>query len=216
MRDPEKTIPRSLLLGTALVTLLYLALNAVFVFAAPMAELAGKLDVGRIAARAIGGAVLEEAVAGLIALALVSSVSSLVMAGPRVYAQMAADGVLPRGLAVTSGPPRAAIALQAGLALFFLWSATFDALLTWIGFTLSISTAATVAALIVLRKREGNAVCHTRLPRCPLALSGRGRGHDSLHRDAKADGEPRGFRHDRWPGWRRGESKKKVQKCLSV
>jgi APA family basic amino acid/polyamine antiporter len=173
VRDPKKTIPRSLLLGTALVTLLYLALNAVFVFAAPMAELAGKLDVGRIAARAIGGAYLEEAVAGLIAIALVSSVSSLVMAGPRVYAQMAADGVLPEGLAVTSGPPRAAIALQAGLALFFLWSATFDTLLTWIGFTLSISTAATVAALIVLRKREGSAVSIPGYPVVPwLFLAG--------------------------------------------
>jgi len=173
VRDPGKTIPRSLLLGTALVTLLYLALNAVFVFAAPVAELAGKLDVGRIAARAIGGAFFEEAAAGLIALALVSSVSSLVMAGPRVYAQMASDGVLPRGLAVTSGPPRAAIALQAALALFFLWSATFDALLTWIGLTLSISTAATVAALIVLRKREGSAVFVPGYPVVPwLFLAG--------------------------------------------
>jgi amino acid transporter len=173
VRDPGKTIPRSLLLGTALVTLLYLALNTVFVFAAPVAELAGKLDVGRIAARAIGGAFFEEAAAGLIALALVSSVSSLVMAGPRVYAQMASDGVLPRGLAVTSGPPRAAIALQAALALFFLWSATFDALLTWIGLTLSISTAATVAALIVLRKREGSAVFVPGYPVVPwLFLAG--------------------------------------------
>ncbi len=173
IKDPERTIPRSLLLGTALVTLLYLGLNAVFVFSAPVAELAGKLDVGRIAARAIGGAYLEEAVAGLIALALVSSVSSLVMAGPRVYAQMAADGVLPEWLAVKSGPPRAAIALQAGLALFFLWSATFDALLTWIGFTLSISTAATVAALIVLRKREGNAISVPGYPVVPwLFLAG--------------------------------------------
>jgi len=173
VRDPEKTIPRSLLLGTALVTLLYLALNTVFVFAAPVAELAGKLDVGRIAARAIGGAFFEEAVAGLIALALVSSVSSLVMAGPRVYAQMAADGFLPGGLAVTSGPPRMAIALQAGLALLFLWSATFDALLTWIGFTLSISTAATVAALIVLRKREGKTLAVPGYPVVPwLFLAG--------------------------------------------
>jgi basic amino acid/polyamine antiporter, APA family len=173
VRDPQKTIPRSLLLGTALVTLLYLALNTVFVFAAPIAELAGKLDVGRIAARAIGGAVLEEAVAGLIAFALVSSVSSLVMAGPRVYAQMAADGVLPVRLAAKSGPPRAAIGLQAGLALLFLWSATFDALLTWIGFTLSISTAATVAALIVLRKREGKAISVPGYPLVPwLFLAG--------------------------------------------
>jgi APA family basic amino acid/polyamine antiporter len=155
IRDPERTIPRSLILGTAIVTALYLALNAVFVLSAPPAELAGRLEVGRIAARAVGGAVLEEAVAGLIALVLVSSVSSLVMAGPRVYAQMAADGYLPRRLAVVSGPPRAAIAVQAGLALFFLWSATFESLLTWIGFTLSLSTAAAVAALIILKTREG-------------------------------------------------------------
>ncbi len=173
VRNPEKTIPRALILGTALVTLLYLSLNAVFVFSAPTAELAGKLEVGRIAARAVGGAFLEEAVAGLIALALVSSVSSLVMAGPRVYAQMAADGYLPRWLATISGPPRAAIALQAGLALFFLWSATFDALLTWIGFTLGISTAATVAALIVLRKREGSALSVPGYPVVPwLFLAG--------------------------------------------
>jgi APA family basic amino acid/polyamine antiporter len=68
---------------------------------------------------------------------------------------MAADGYLPRRLAVVSGPPRAAIAVQAGLALFFLWSATFESLLTWIGFTLSLSTAAAVAALIVLKTKEG-------------------------------------------------------------
>ncbi len=155
IRDPERTVPRSLILGTGLVTVLYLALNAAFVLAAPAAELAGRLEVGRIAARAVGGAVLEEAVAGLIALVLVSSVSSLVMAGPRVYAQMAADGYLPRRLAVVAGPPRAAIAVPAGRALFFLWSATFEALLTWIGFTLSLSTAAAVTALIVLKSREG-------------------------------------------------------------
>ena len=158
IREPERTIPRSLILGTAIVTVLYLALNAVFVLSAPAADLAGKLEVGRIAARAIGGAALEEAVAGLIALVLLSSVSSLVMAGPRVYAQMAADGYLPGRLAVASGPPRAAIAVQAGLALFFLWSATFEALLTWIGFTLSLSTAAAVAALIRLKAREGAAL----------------------------------------------------------
>jgi len=135
--------------------------------------LAGKLEVGRIAARAVGGAVLEEAVAGLIAVVLVSSVSSLMMAGPRVYAQMALDGVLPRWLAAASGPPRAAIVLQAGLALLFLWSATFDALLTWIGFTLSICTVATVAALIVLRKREGKALAVPGYPVVPwLFLAG--------------------------------------------
>jgi APA family basic amino acid/polyamine antiporter len=167
IRDPERTVPRSLLLGTALVTILYVALNAVFVFAAPAKELAGRLEVGRIAARAVGGFVLEEAVAALIALVLVSSVSSLVMAGPRVYAKMAADGYLPAWLAMGDGPPRPAIALQAALALLLLWSASFDALLTTIGFTLGVSTAATVVALLVLRRREGEAVSIPGFPAVP-------------------------------------------------
>jgi basic amino acid/polyamine antiporter, APA family len=170
VRDPEKTVPRSLLLGTLIVAVLYLALNTVFVFAAPVKELAGQLEVGRIAARAIGGQVLEEAVAGLIALVLAGSVSSLVMAGPRVYAKMAADGYLPGWFAVSQGPPRGAIAVQAALALLLLWTSSFEALLTYIGFTLSISTGATVIALLVLRRREGKALRVPGFPFVPWAF----------------------------------------------
>ncbi len=155
VRDAERTLPRALWLGTGLVTALYLALNAVFVFAAPPAQLAGKLEVGRLAAEALGGRPWADAVTAIVALALVSSISSLLMAGPRVYARMAADGYLPRGLAAGAGPPRTAIALQAGLALVLLWSASYEWLLTYMGFTLSLGTAATVAGLIVLRRREG-------------------------------------------------------------
>lgn len=173
VRDPERTLPRSLILGTVLVTLLYMALNTVFVFSAPLRELAGHLEIGRIAARAIGGAVIEEATAVLISLALISSASSLVMAGPRVYAKMAADGYLPGWLAVSEGPPRAAIALQTVLALILLWTSSFDALLTYIGFTLGISTAATVVALLVLRHREGRALKVPGFPVVPwLFLAG--------------------------------------------
>ncbi|MHB8522205.1 MAG: APC family permease [Limisphaerales bacterium] len=153
--DPERNLPRSLLLGTALVTALYLALNAVFVFAAPVADLSGKVQVAQIAAQALGGTKLATAVSALVALALVSSVSSMVMAGPRVYARMASDGYLPRWLAAGEGPPRAAIALQAVLALVLLWTAAYDSLLTYIGFTLGLSTGATVLGLVRLRRREG-------------------------------------------------------------
>jgi basic amino acid/polyamine antiporter, APA family len=155
IRDPERNLPLSMLLGTGLVMLLYVTLNAVFVFSTAPANLAGKLEVGRIAAQAVGGPGLASAVTALVALVLVSSVSSLIMAGPRVYARMAADGYLPRWLAAGEGPPRAAIALQAVLALAMLWTATYGQLLTAIGFTLSLSTAATVAGLMRLRLREG-------------------------------------------------------------
>jgi len=96
VRVPERNLPRALLLGTALMTILYLALNTVFVFAAPPEALAGKLEIGRIAGEHLGGAALAHAVAAFVALTLVSSVSAMVMAGPRVYARMATDGFLPR------------------------------------------------------------------------------------------------------------------------
>jgi basic amino acid/polyamine antiporter, APA family len=155
IREPGRNLPRALLLGTGIVTLLYLGLNAVFVFAAPIEALAGKLDIGRVAAQAIGGPALGHAISGLVALALLTSVSSMTMAGPRVYSRMAAAGHLPRWLAVADGPPRAAIAFQTVIALGLFWSAAYEQLLTFIGFTLGLSTAATVGGLIVLRRREG-------------------------------------------------------------
>jgi len=155
VRDPERNLPRSLLLGTGTVMVLYLALNAVFVWSAPIGQLAGKVEVGLVAGHALGGEALERLVSLLVSLVLMSSVSSMIMAGPRVYAQMAADGYLPRGLAVASGPPRRAIALQVALALILLWSARYESLLTWTGFTLQLSTAAAVVGLVRLRLREG-------------------------------------------------------------
>lgn len=158
IKNPERNLPLSLILGTGVVTAIYLALNAVFVFSAPVETLAGKLEVGRIAATALGGEIWGDLVSAIVALVLISSVSSMIMAGPRVYAQMAADGYLPRWFIQSSGPPRTAIAFQFFLALLMLWSATFDSLLTYIGFTLGLSTAATVSGLIKLRLKEGNSL----------------------------------------------------------
>jgi len=154
--NPDRNLPCSLLLGTGIVTLLYLALNAVFVFSAPTSQLAGKLEVGGVAATALGGPAWGNMVSALVALVLVSSVSSLIMAGPQVYARMAEDRYLPACLAARNAPPVNAILLQGVLALSLLWSSTFDQLLTYIGFTLGLSTAATVAGLMRIRLQEGS------------------------------------------------------------
>lgn len=155
VRDAERNLPRALLLGTGLVMALYLGLNAVFLFGAPHEALAGKLEIGRIAGECLGGPALANGVAALVALTLISSISAMVMAGPRVYARMAADGYLPRWLRAADGPPRAAVLLQGGLALVMLWTSTYEGLLTYIGFTLGLCTAATVVGLMWLRRREG-------------------------------------------------------------
>ena len=155
VRDPERNLPRSLLLGTLLVTALYLLLNAVFVYAAPVSELAGREDVAAAAAHALGGAPLERLVRVIVALALFTSISAMVMAGPRVYARMAEDGLFPKVFSQEGEVPVAAVMLQAALAILVLWAADLQDLLGYIGFTLSLSTAAAVVGLARLRVREG-------------------------------------------------------------
>ena len=158
-RDARRTVPRSMWTATLAVTALYLALNAVFVLAPPPDVVAGREDVAAAAARFIGGNAFAAAVRVLIALALWTSVSAMTMAGPRVYAKMAADGLFPRVLLPSSGsatgPPRAAIALQVALAVFAVWISGIEGLLSYLGFTLWLSTAATVVVLFLLRRREG-------------------------------------------------------------
>ena len=158
-RDARRTVPRSMWTATLVVTVLYLALNAVFVLAPPPDVIAGREDIAAVAARFIGGETFAAAVRVLIALALWTSVSAMTLAGPRVYAKMAEDGLFPRALLPTSGatagPPRAAIALQVALATVAVWISGIEGLLSYLGFTLWLSTAATVAVLFLLRRREG-------------------------------------------------------------
>jgi APA family basic amino acid/polyamine antiporter len=157
VRDPQRTLPRALAMATLLVTALYLALNAIFLSAAPASQLAGRADVGAVAAEAIGGPALRSALAALVALALLTSLSSMVMAGPRVYARMAADGLFPRRFAFEGEVPRVAVALQVALAALVLWIGELGELLSYAGFTLGVCAAAAVAALVALRAREGSA-----------------------------------------------------------
>lgn len=156
VRDPKRNLPRSLIVGTSVVTLLYFALNAFFVFAAPSSELGGRIDVAHVAAAAVGGTSLANAVSVLVALALALCVSALTMTGPQVAAKMAADGLLPRCLSSQGGrPPRLALVAQLALGLLALWTATFEHILTYVGFTLGLSMAATIVGLCKLRLKEG-------------------------------------------------------------
>ncbi len=162
---PERNLSGAMVLGTILVTVIYVALNAVFVFAAPVEQLAGKLELGREAALALGGQALADFVTALVALALATCISSMMMAGPRIFARMADDRCLPSWFCFPPhSPPRHAILLQAALALAMLWTATFQSLLSYVGFTLGLCSAGTVAGLVRLRLRAGP---HVKVPGWP-------------------------------------------------
>jgi len=132
IRDPQRTMPRALLLGTGLVTVLYLLLNFVFLYTVPMAEMAGQVEIGYLSGRVIFGEIGGQVMSLFIALLQVSSVSAMVYLGPRVTQAMGEDLPELRWLATTSdrGTPVVSILFQAALALGFLYTSTFEQVLT--------------------------------------------------------------------------------------
>jgi APA family basic amino acid/polyamine antiporter len=154
--NPQRDVPRVVLWGTGLVTLLYVGLNAAFLVAAPPDQLAGRDDVARVAATHLLGSNGGKFVSLLIALGLVSTASANLLTGPRVYEAMGRQHPRLQWLSLrrAGGGPVVAIALQSVLALVMLVSASFETLMSYIGVTLSLSAATTVLGLFVLRRRE--------------------------------------------------------------
>ncbi len=164
IEHPERNVPRALILGTGAVMALYVLLNVVFLYAlGPVALGEGPdgpiVEVGAAAAMSMFGERAGTLLSTLIALALVSAVSAMVMAGPRVYAAMAEDGALPKILARRSkgGAPLVAVMLQSAIAITIVILGKFDEVVRYVGFTLAIFAALTVAGVIVMRLRRPDA-----------------------------------------------------------
>jgi APA family basic amino acid/polyamine antiporter len=162
MKDPGRNLPRALLIGTAVVTVLYLALNLVFLYAAPAESLSAiqqGREVGTSAAVALFGEQAGRWLSTLIAVALVSAVSAMVMAGPRVYTAMAEDGLFFAALARRHrrGAPLFSVLLQGVIAILLVLTVDLAQLVLYIGFTLSLFNALTVAGAFVLRARRPDA-----------------------------------------------------------
>ncbi|MDX2033504.1 MAG: amino acid permease [Blastocatellia bacterium] len=168
--DARRNVPRALWLGALITMVFYLALNAVFVYLPPFQTVVGQPDVAAAAAQAIGGDKLAAFIRVIIALALFTSVSSMIMAGPRVYARMASDGVFPRVFRFTGEVPRAAILLQSALVILVILVSSLKGLLGYLGLTLSLCTALTVSSIFVVRRKE--AVIVTGYPFTPVLYVG--------------------------------------------
>ncbi|SNC77523.1 amino acid/polyamine/organocation transporter, APC superfamily [Hymenobacter gelipurpurascens] len=156
VREPQRNLPRILLIGTAIVLGLYVGLNFIFLYSTPISKLAGQVEVGFVAATELFGIGLGRLMGGIIAVLLVSTVSSMVFAGPRIVQVMGEDLPALRWLGHTSknAIPVRAIIFQAALTLLFIVSATFEAVLLYAGFVLSLFTFLTVLGLFVLRWRQ--------------------------------------------------------------
>lgn len=156
VKSPERIVPAALTTATLAVTLLYVALNAVFLSSAPISEFAGKVAVGEVSARHLFGAGGGRIMSGVIAVGLISSLSALTWAGPRVAQTAGEDFSALRWFAVRTrgGIPLRALALQTGVVIVLLLTSSFEAVLVYAQFALIACSCLTVLGLLVLRRRE--------------------------------------------------------------
>ncbi|MDH3612396.1 MAG: amino acid permease [Gammaproteobacteria bacterium] len=156
LEDPQRTLPGILLTGTLVVTALYVALNFVFLYSAPVDSMQGQVEIGFIAAQSVFGDLGARFTGLVLASLLISTVSAMTIAGPRVLQVLGEDFKALKYLAHKNedGIPSRAIYVQSTLAIAFILSSSFESVLVFAGFTLALNSFATVTSVFVLRWRQ--------------------------------------------------------------
>ncbi len=156
MQDPKRNLPKALLIGTLIVTVIYVLLNFIFLYSAPMSELTGVLEIGHVSASYIFGEAIGRMMSIVIAFLLVSSISAMIMAGPRIIKTMGEDLSLLSFLSKTNkhDVPYVAVITQSLITVLLIVTAQFEAVLTFVGFSLSIFTFLTVSSIFILRYKK--------------------------------------------------------------
>ncbi|MGH1432934.1 MAG: APC family permease [Lewinella sp.] len=156
IKNPQKNLPKALLGGTLLVSLLFILLQVAFLRQAPPSLLAGKVEVGQVVAELMYGKTGGRIVSFLIAGLLIAGISAMIWVGSRVTRAMAGDYQMWKFFARDNetGVPVRAIWLQAGISVFLVTTSSFEQVLLYSGFVLQLFTILTVVGLFILRRRK--------------------------------------------------------------
>ena len=157
---PERTIPRSLILGTLIVTICYIALNAIYLRVLSIDGVTASTRIAADAAEALVGPVGATLVALLVILSTFGAVNGIILAGPRVYFSMANDGLFLKWAARLHprfGTPARAITLQALWACVLVMTDTYRGLFTRVVYTEWIFFGLLAVGVILLRRKPGYA-----------------------------------------------------------
>ena len=152
--NPQRDLPRSLMLGTGIVMVLYLGLNAVYFYGAGVEGLAGVVEVGLVAARNLFGAGGVTLVSLVLCVSLLASASAMTIAGPRVYYALGRDYPLFAFLSRARpdrGAPVAALVVQGVVTSAIIVTGRIDQIMQYAGFTLTLFASLAVSCVIVLR-----------------------------------------------------------------
>jgi APA family basic amino acid/polyamine antiporter len=156
VRNPARTLPLALAIGTGVVAVLYLLLNVIYIYATPLENMKGVIAVGSVAATNLFGTRVGGLFSALLAICIVSTVNAEVTIGPRVYYAMAKNRAFFRAAAAVHPrwhTPVVAIVAQ-GLCAMAMTLTPFPQLVIYIGMSLTLFTALSVASLFVFRRRR--------------------------------------------------------------
>jgi len=158
LERPQQSLPKILGLGTAIVMVLYVLLNFTFLRVAPIDALSGQLELGYIAAKFAFGDTGAAVMGIVLALLLISTVSAMVLSGPRVLHVIGEDYAIFKKLGKLNrhGVPATAIYMQSVLALIFVVTASFEQILVFAGFTMGLNSLLAVIGLFILRWKQPN------------------------------------------------------------
>ena len=157
IKDPSRILPRSLIYGTGIVIILYLAINILYVYGINPEDMKGVISVGGLTMGNLFGKSAEILFSLLIAFALFSSLSAFIIIGPRVYYSMAKDDLFFKSVARIHPKfqvPSNSILLQCIIAVVLALSGSFEQVLTYMGFALGIFPILTVLGVFRLRKEN--------------------------------------------------------------
>ena len=157
VRDPERTLPRALLYGVIVVTIVYVLTSAVFIYLVPLERVTSGETFAAQAGEALFGRAGGQVFSGVVIVSVLGSLAGIIMAAPRVYYAMARDCLfLPAAASIHPrfGTPARAITLQAALASVLVMLGSFNDIIAYFVFVTVVFIALTVAALFVLRRRD--------------------------------------------------------------
>lgn len=160
VKNPERNLPRALIGGMTLVGVVYILINAVYLYALPMTEIAAHETVAQVAAVSMFSGKVAPWLSLMVALSCFGAMAPCLMSGARVYYAMADDGVFFHALARVHPrwrTPVTSLVLQAIWASVLTLSGKYDELFTYVMFMMVLSYVLTVVGLFILRRKKPDA-----------------------------------------------------------
>jgi len=157
VKDPDRNLPKALLMGNLIVIVLYLAINVVYIYGVPVTDMKGAARISEVATTALFGYPTSAWITALITVSILGALNVVTMLGPRIYYAMARDGVFFKRLSYIHpkfGTPSNAIILQAAWSCLLILTNTWGTLFTYVSVIITLFSAFTVGSVIVLRWKK--------------------------------------------------------------